>query len=323
MDPFITPPRRSAAFNQHDVISKHDVLEIIQSVDFESIAIHKGYFASDMESAVETFIDDFCSALKTIMIRSSPPNTTPRKILQRAFNFDLSEDDEDLNSPTNPVQQRVKSTFPRPIKQATMQSPTLQIGHSSQFTVIPTPNVPSIFSAPNEVNIPDILDERKVISQFAAVQPWLKTESMEKDLPREPMEGYRVLKMMEEMTPYLVTCKSLGHNSPLIGTAARSQHAAGTPEPRVKDATKVPGFEVRRSSPHENKDSHVLDIDPSYVEFYSKILQEKLQNEPGPFTCVDATMKETPKLPFVPIIGSVRSVTNDAGPFQGRHDFAT
>ena len=34
-------------------------------------------------------------------------------------------------------------------------------------------------------------------------------------------------------------------------------------------------------------------------------------------------MKETLKLLFVPIIGSVRSVTNDVGSFQGRHDFAT
>ena len=230
MDPFITPPQRNVAFNQHDVLSKHDVLEIIQSVDFESIAIPRGYFASDMESAVD-----------------------------------------------------VKSTFPRPIKQANMQSSTLQIGHSSEFTVMPTPNVPSTFSVPNDVNIPDILDERKVISQFAAAQPWLKTESMERDLPQEPMERHRVLKMMEEMTPYLVTCKSLGHNSALVGTAGRSQHAAGTPEPRARDATKAPGFEARRSSPPENKGSRVLDIDPSYVEFYSKILQEKLQNEPGPF----------------------------------------
>ena len=185
-------------------------------------------------------------------------------------------DDDVLNSPTNPqVQQHVKSTFPRPIKQAIMQSPTLQIGHSSQFTVMPTSNGPPTFSAPNEVTIPDILDEKKVISQFAAVQPWLKTESMERDLPQEPMERYRVLKMVEEMTPYLVTCKSLDHNSPLIGTAAGSQHAAGTSESRAKDVTKAPGFEARRSSPPENKESHVLDIDSSYVEFYSKILQEK------------------------------------------------
>ena len=100
MDPFTTPVRRSTSTGHSSprILKKQQLLNLIQSIDFDHVLISDEYSASNNEDDIAIFFTEVCSALSRVLIKQSPPKSTPRKLLER--NIDLSSfETREIESP--------------------------------------------------------------------------------------------------------------------------------------------------------------------------------------------------------------------------------
>jgi hypothetical protein len=209
MDPFATPVRRSrsAGHSSPRMLKKQQLLSLIQSIDFDHLLISDEYSASNNEGDIAIFFTEVCSALSKVLIKQSPPKSTPRKLLER--NIDLSS----LETPEMESPLKSKSTYSA--KPTTGKSTKLYLsGDDSQdvvkYTPLPTSDAPD--SASSTAFIYPPLDEDTIVKQFCEVQPWYTAEGVKKELPQDPSERYQRLRMYADVVPYFSQCMFLSRS---------------------------------------------------------------------------------------------------------------
>ena len=212
MDPFATPVRRStnAGHSSSRILKKKQLLNLIQSIDFDDVHISDEYSASNNEDDIAVFFTEVCSALSRVLIKQSPPKSTPRKLLER--NIDPSFETREIESPL-----KSKSTYSaKPITGKSTKSivKLYSSSHDSQnvarYTPPHTSNAPDSASS-TAFNYPPI-DEDTIIEQLCQVQPWYTAEGVKKELPQDPSERYQRLRMYADVIPYFTRCMFLSRS---------------------------------------------------------------------------------------------------------------
>jgi hypothetical protein len=279
MDHFATPIRhiKSTGDLSKRIIKKQQLLNLISSIDFDHVAISVVYSTSNDENDIEVFFNEICSALSRVLIKQSPPKSTPRKLLKR--NVDLSSSGtRDIDSPLKSKSTYIaKSTTDRATKTAIK-------GYTSNDD---TQNIATTSTNPKSTpfNLPPI-DEDIIIEQMCQVQPWNTVEGLKEGLPHDPVERDYRLRLYADIIPYLSDCMSLSCCLLInIAKASSSGHVA------FQERFTVPGslFGPDR----------LPDIDPKDMELFEAAAREEKDVNPKLFTCIDVTRKVTHDLPFV------------------------
>ena len=203
MDPFATPVRRStkASHSSTRILKKQQLLNLIQSIDFDHVLISDEYSASNNEDDIAVFFTEVCSALSRVLIKQSPPKSTPRKLLER--NIDLSSfETREIESPL-----KSKSIYSAKPTTGKSTKPIIKVYSSSddsqnivKYTPLHTSNAPD--SASSTAFIYPPIDEDTIIEQFCQVQPWYTAEGVKKELPQDSSERDQRLRMYADVIPY-------------------------------------------------------------------------------------------------------------------------
>ena len=88
MDLFATPERSKASdISQWQIFSKEDVITFLKSIDFPAISVPRRYTTSSDEDSLGPFLQFFFAELSKAIFKSSPPKTSPKKLLKMAYVF--------------------------------------------------------------------------------------------------------------------------------------------------------------------------------------------------------------------------------------------
>jgi hypothetical protein len=85
MDPFMTPPQRKHRVPSDDafkLVHKREIIALIESMSFESIAIPIDMTMSTDEALTAAFMQAFCDALADTLIKAAPSKSSPKKIVE-------------------------------------------------------------------------------------------------------------------------------------------------------------------------------------------------------------------------------------------------
>ena len=207
MDPFATPVRRStkAGHSSPRILKKQQLLNLIQSIDFDHVLISDEHSASNNENDIAIFFIEICSALSRELIKQSPPKSTPRKLLER--NIDLSYfETHEIKSPLK--SKSIYSFKPTTDKSTKSIMKLYSSNDDSQnvvkYTPLQTSNAPDSASSTAFVYPP--IDKDTIIEQLCQVQPWYTAEGVKKELPQDPFERDQRLRMYADVIPYFSRC---------------------------------------------------------------------------------------------------------------------
>lgn len=82
------------------VLSKHQVLSFIESIDFNQISIPSSLANSDNEEDMEQFITAVCTALENVLILNFPPKSSLNALLHLVNSSKSSSSNDSAYDPS-------------------------------------------------------------------------------------------------------------------------------------------------------------------------------------------------------------------------------
>ena len=82
VDPFSTPVREPPTDAKSGVVTKPQIIELINSIEFTGVPVPTEYVNSDHPMDLETFLTEMCLPLSRILVKNCPLKTSPKKLIK-------------------------------------------------------------------------------------------------------------------------------------------------------------------------------------------------------------------------------------------------
>jgi hypothetical protein len=310
VDPFSTPIRATPfratpPDTKSSIMTKSQVIELIDSIEFTYVPVPSDYVNSDQAIDLEKFLKEMCLSLSGILLKNSPPKTSPKKLLNRIGSSSRDDDtptkivprrndlesyvhlDTDISdAPPTLVQRLRKLRSVQPISDGNTSSKEML--RSSDQVGIPSPQHDRFLTraGPSAIEASDIISLENAGGSAIEDIPVNVVTKMGQEIARI-------------MSSHRTGSSTLNHNSLLTITA---RVIAADPGLRVLDYAPVDDIPERVLSKVRSEIAQIVETaKPPYV--------------------LTAIQKTGTKLPFVEIRGMVKSLTESTGPFEGVTNF--